>query len=195
MIEKIEDHEKVKEFHKFVPGVLSTILQAFTIEEIGSHGREQVLHVFYLCLRCISWADGIDNELIEECLNDTFNQWMAVFLQVIQSDANKFFDIKRNALKCLTVIFRDFINYSRECINMILRPAWKLMNMHLPIFTEVLGYNREISELHDIIKAQREKEGLEEQEDDGEEELHQRGYESDEDDETEEPSGIKGMTL
>jgi len=39
------------------------------------------------------------------------------------------------------VIFRDFINYSRECINMILRPAWKLMNMHLPIFTEVLGYN------------------------------------------------------
>jgi hypothetical protein len=25
--------------------------------------------------------------------------------------------------------------------------------------------------------------------------LHQRGYESDEDDSTEEPSGIKGMTL
>ena len=45
------------------------------------------------------------------------------------------------------MIFRDFINYSRECINMILRPAWKLMNMHLPIFTEVLGYNMQISDI------------------------------------------------
>jgi len=153
LIEKIEDVDAVKEFHEYLPPILSSILSAFTNEEIGSHGREQVLHILYLCLRCISWADGIDNELIDDCLNDTFNQWMAVFLQVIQSDSKKFFDIKRNALKCLTVIFRDFINYSRECINMILRPAWKLMNMHLPIFTEVLGYNNDINQLKELIGA------------------------------------------
>ena len=51
----------------------------------------------------------------------------------------------------MTVIFRDFINYSRECINMILRPAWKLMNMHLPIFTEVLGYNQNIQQLKSLV--------------------------------------------
>ena len=72
-LEKVEDNENVKEFHEFVAPILSAILQAFTIEEIGSHGREQILHIFYLCLRCISWADGIDNELVDECLNDTFN--------------------------------------------------------------------------------------------------------------------------
>lgn len=44
----------------------------------------------------------------------------------------------------MTVIFRDFINYSRDCINMILKPAWKLLNFHLPVFTEVLGYNRKM---------------------------------------------------
>ena len=43
LIEKVEDREKVKDFHKFVPAILSAILQAFTIEELGSHGREQVL--------------------------------------------------------------------------------------------------------------------------------------------------------
>ena len=60
---------------------------------------------------------------------------------------------------------------------MILRPAWKLMNMHLPIFTEVLGYNQPISEVQE------------------EEETNEaRGFESDED-ELEEPHGIKGMTL
>lgn len=147
LVEKIEDEIQIKEFYHYVPTILSSVLNAFTNEEIGSHGRDQVLHVFYLCLRTISWADGIDNELVGNCLDDTFNQWMAVFLQVIQSDANKFFDIKRNALKCLTVIFRDFINYSRECIAMILRPAWKLMNSHLPIFTEVQGYNQKIENL------------------------------------------------
>ena len=106
------------------------------------HGRELILQILFMCLRCVSWADGIDNGLVEDALNDTFNQWMTVFLQVIQSDAKKFFDLKRHALKCLTVIFRDFINYSRECINMILQPSWKLLNKHLPIFTEVQGYGK-----------------------------------------------------
>jgi hypothetical protein len=30
---------------------------------------------------------------------------------------------------------------------MILHPAWKLLNFHLPIFTEVLGYNQSLREL------------------------------------------------
>jgi hypothetical protein len=33
---------------------------------------------------------------------------------------------------------------------MILRPAWKLMNNHLPIFTEVLGFNHDIKNLKNI---------------------------------------------
>ena len=121
-------------------------------------------------------------------------------------NAKKLFDIKRNALKCLTVIFRDFINYSRECINMILRPAWKLMNMHLPIFTEVLGYNQDIKQLKSLIDTRAEfggqdpaEEGQENEDAEDEESLRRdlelRGFESDEDDEIEEPHGIRGMTL
>jgi hypothetical protein len=36
---------------------------------------------------------------------------------------------------------------------MILRPAWKLMNSHLLIFTEMLGYNKKIEDLKGILKA------------------------------------------
>jgi hypothetical protein len=39
------------------------------------------------------------------------------------------------------VFFRDFVNFSRDSINLILKPAWKLLNRHLPVFTEVLAYN------------------------------------------------------
>lgn len=144
-----------------------------------------------MCLRCVSWADGIDNALVEDALNDTFNQWMTVFLQVIQSDAKKFFDLKRHALKCLTVIFRDFINYSRECINMILQPSWKLLNKHLPIFTEVQGYGKQLHQLQ--VAATGGKTAETDQKDNADTDM--RGFESDEDDEIDEPSGIKGMTL
>lgn len=128
-------------------------------------------------MRTVSWADGIDNELVDNCLGETFNSWMALFLQIIQTNPKAFFDIKKNALKCLTVIFRDFINYSRDCMNMILKPAWKLLNFHLPVFTEVLGYGVGLSTLR---------------EGENEEEEYERGYESDDEEET---YGVEGMTL
>ena len=59
------------------------------------------------------------------------------------------------------------------------------MNSHLPIFTEVMGYNQDISTLG-------KKDGDSSEE---EEEKYVRGNESDQDDVIEEPQGIKGMTL
>jgi hypothetical protein len=120
---------------------------------------------------------------------------MALFLQIIQTNPKTFFDVKKNALKCLTVIFRDFINYSRECINMILKPAWKLLNFHLPIFTEVLGYGVDLKLL--VNSDPDSSENQEEQQDQlpskenslGE---YERGNESDDD---EENYGVEGMTL
>ena len=90
----------------------------------------------------VAWADGVDNELIHSCLDSTFTSWMALFLQIIQSNANKNLHLKRNALKCLTVIFRDLMNYSRNSINIILKPTWKLLNQTLPVFTEIVGYRK-----------------------------------------------------
>lgn len=40
LIEKIEEVDAVKEFHEYLPPILSSILTAFTNEEIGTHGRE-----------------------------------------------------------------------------------------------------------------------------------------------------------
>ena len=40
LIEKIEDEGRIKEFHIYVPTILSSILGTFTHEEIGNHGRD-----------------------------------------------------------------------------------------------------------------------------------------------------------
>lgn len=140
-LQAIEDERSVKLFHEYVPKILPPLQSAFMNDElVDAHGREQILEVLYYCLRTVSWADGIENEIVEESLNDTFNNWMALFLQIIKTNPRSFFDIKKSALKCLTVIFRDFINYSRECLSMILEPAWKLLTFHVQVYSEIIGY-------------------------------------------------------
>ena len=155
---------------------MPALFSAMVSDSATSRIREKVLAVFHLCLQAVSWADGKDPQVLEACLSEHFNQWIALFTQIIQANPRQFFDVKRNALRCLTVIFRDFLNFSRECINMILKPAWKLLNIHLPVFTEALGYGTDISELRD---------------DDDDEEV-ERGFESEDEEET---YGVEGMTL
>ena len=125
------------------------LLETFTSEEITTRDRSHILHLLYIMIRGIAWADGLDNELIQNCLNETFGNWMAIFLQIIQSNATKNITVKINALSCLTVIFRDLINYSRNSINIILKPVWKLLNSTLPVYTETVGYNKKTSDSDD----------------------------------------------
>lgn len=82
--------------------------------------------------------------------------------------------MKHLALRCLTVVFRDFINYSRDCINLILKPAWQLLNQHLPVFTEVLAYNNQAGRKKNRVK-------------------HELEYFAEDD--FEESYGTRGMTL
>jgi hypothetical protein len=181
-LQGIEDERSNKDFHEFIPKILPALLSAFTNDEmVDAHGREQILDVLYNCLRTISWADGIDNELVDGCLQDTFNSWMSLFLQLVQTNPRSFFDIKKNALKCLTVIFRDFINYSRECLGLILKPAWKLLTFHVPVFTETIGYRANLEDFKDG-------------EDQNEESQYQRGFESDDEEEMTDSQGVDGMT-
>ena len=144
LLELLQDESSLKQFAPFLSKILPSLFSSFTSDEATPHLREMILQLFHECLRTVSWADGIDNELVDSCLGETFTSWMALFLQIIQANPKTLFDVKRNALKCLTVVFRDFINYSREGINAILRPAWKLLNLHLPVFTEVLGYRQKV---------------------------------------------------
>jgi hypothetical protein len=67
------------------------------------------------------------------------------------------------------------------------------MNSHLPVFTEVRGYNQNLKEMRKKMKETGSDNG--EDSEGEEEEIYQRGYESDEDENIEEPHGIKGMTL
>lgn len=42
----------------------------------------------------------------------------------------------------MVVLIRDFINYTRASLNMILEPAWKMLTIHLPIYIHTVCYER-----------------------------------------------------
>lgn len=44
--------------------LMSLLLEIFTSEEIEARARSHILHLFYIMIRGIAWADGLDNELI-----------------------------------------------------------------------------------------------------------------------------------
>ena len=55
-----------------MPIALPALFETFTNDEIGVAEREQILNLFYMLIRLVAWADGRDNELVEECLGETF---------------------------------------------------------------------------------------------------------------------------
>ena len=63
-LELADDQLRVKEANFLVPVLLPALYEAFTADEIGQKGREQILQIVFLLIRSIAWADGIDNELV-----------------------------------------------------------------------------------------------------------------------------------
>ena len=58
------DPTVARSMHLLVPVMFPSLFEAFTNEEIGVSGREQILNLFYMLIRLIAWADGCDNELV-----------------------------------------------------------------------------------------------------------------------------------
>jgi hypothetical protein len=141
LLRSIKSDEK---YSAIINKVLENLFSAFTNSDADGKIREKWLQLYYQWLRWVSWADGIDDKVIANALDDSFNQWMSLMVQLIQSNPKVHFDIKKNALKCLTVIFRDMVNYSLEWINLVLQPAWKLLNVNLSVYTETIGYGQSI---------------------------------------------------
>ena len=76
-LESAEEQESgagMRNMYHLVPIVMPSLFAAFTNEDIENkiHTREQILHLFYLLIRLVAWADGIDNELVQSCLGETF---------------------------------------------------------------------------------------------------------------------------
>lgn len=78
-LEAVEEEQEKKLLHKHIARLIPALFSAMVSDVATSRIREKVLGVFHLCLQAISWADGKDPQVLEECLAENFNQWIALF--------------------------------------------------------------------------------------------------------------------
>ena len=119
--------------YTYVPKLLPCLYNTFINGDYRL--REKVLYVLYQSLRTFSWADGVNNRIVEQCLDETYAHcWLPLLVSILQSNPKAHFDVKKNALRVLTVFIRDFVNYTNSSLGMVLEPTWKLVTLHLPMY-------------------------------------------------------------
>ncbi|OMJ73886.1 hypothetical protein SteCoe_27335 [Stentor coeruleus] len=104
--------------------------------------REKVIEVLGLCLESLSWADGIEQDLVEKSLNPTWWSWSSIFSESINSPTVSL-ETKQHILKLLTCFYRDFSQTSQPWVAGMIPIVWILMYNLIPSYVENTVFNRE----------------------------------------------------
>lgn len=114
--------------------------------------REQLLKLLYLCIETFSYAEGTDNSLIHACFDQTYQEWISIFISALQTSVKSNINIKRLILKILTKIFSDMPYYTSKTLNVIIQPVWKFMNANLSLFIWSTVYGVPVEQIEDGMK-------------------------------------------
>ena len=95
--------------------------------------RVLIFKVVYHSLRLLAWADGKDNNIVADFLTESYSSYLGLILSLIQTNPKTYMQIKKYSMKILTVLVRDYTNFTRQSISSILEPCWKYINLHLPM--------------------------------------------------------------
>ena len=85
-------------FHKIAPFLLENMFQVFAHPELSELMREKLLYLVLQLIKTFSMLDGIQDEVVRESFDGTFELWMSIFI------------IKKYILKVM-LSNKDFSNY------------------------------------------------------------------------------------
>lgn len=105
--------------------------------------RDKIIEVAGLCLESLSWADGVDNELVEMTLSGNWWTWFSLLSESIASPAVSF-ETKQKVLKLLTCFYRDYPIFSQKWIAGIIPVAWIMMYSLVPVYVERVVFNKDL---------------------------------------------------
>jgi importin-9 len=114
--------------------------------------REKLLKLLYLAIESFSYADGVDKKIIHACFDQTYQEWMSIFVSALQTTVRSHLNIKRYILKILTRIFSDLVHYTSKSLTLIIQPVWKFLNANLPLFIWSTVYGVPVEQIEDGMK-------------------------------------------
>ncbi|EAR93623.2 importin-beta amine-terminal domain protein (macronuclear) [Tetrahymena thermophila SB210] len=131
-----------------IPKLMQALLQILVnLRTLNETQREKLFVLLYLTITSFAYADGSDNRLVAQCFDETFKDWMNLFISTLQTDLKSHITIKRYILKIMNVIFRDFTYYARNAIAIRILPIWKFMNSILPLYIWTCVYGIQLQNL------------------------------------------------
>lgn len=103
--------------------------------------REKVLDLLVLMLESLSWADGVEQELVDRALTPTWPVWYNHLTEVLSSPSSP--STIQRVLKVLTSFYRDFHYTSQPWIVPLISVVWFQLYSLLPNYIEKVIFNKE----------------------------------------------------
>lgn len=76
--------------------------------------REKLFVLLYLTISSFAYADGPDIRLVASCFDETFKDWMNLFIATLQTDLKAHITIKRYILKVMNESSNSFFSIDKK---------------------------------------------------------------------------------
>lgn len=146
-------NESKNGLHVLVPELLPVLFQVFTIPELPERQREKLLMLVYLAVDSFAWADSTQDEVVHQCFDRTYQEWMSLFISVLQTSARSRLNMKKYILKILTKIFSELPKYSMRTLGVMIQPVWKFLNATLPLYIWHVVYDVPVDDIEEGMKS------------------------------------------
>ena len=84
---------------KLAPLLLENLFQVFAHAELSEVMREKLLYLVLQLIKTFSMLDGVQDDTVRECFDETFELWMSIFISAIQGSITLNLGIKKYILK------------------------------------------------------------------------------------------------
>ncbi|EGR29523.1 importin 9, putative [Ichthyophthirius multifiliis] len=135
-----------------IPSLLLSLFHIFANPELNEDQRVKLIVLLYMIVGSFAWADDLNNQLVSQCFDDTFEAWINLFMSALKTNPKSHIKMKIYILKILNIIYRDFTYYSRKSISSKLIPIWSFFNSILPLYMWNCVYNVPLKFLNENIQ-------------------------------------------
>ena len=92
------------------------------------------LFASYLSIKSISWAVDTNPDIINKTIVPIFKDWIGILIKIEKLPINSGMDVRRNALRILTILCRDFEEFITPYIEIIFDTTLKLILLNYQMY-------------------------------------------------------------
>jgi hypothetical protein len=90
--------------------------------------------LLYLSFGKFTWAEGVNDSIVQDCLGATYDIWMSLFISTLSTSPSKNLGLKLYIFRILSILFRDLRSFASKSFNQYIFILFKAVKDYLPIY-------------------------------------------------------------